>query len=138
MRGGVDRGHDRAGRVPPRPPALIAVALVGVLGIVVLLVFGFSLGAWWAVGSPALGRHSDGLDTFLEAFRIVLSVVAGLGGVVALVMVYRRQRFGEIADHRADLPNSGRTPGCCTSGSDRPWSSSATTIRPSGWAACTP
>lgn len=103
MRGGVDRGHDRAGREPPRPPALIAVALVGVLGIVVLLVFGFSLGAWWAVGSPALGRHSDGLDTFLEAFRIVLSVVAGLGGVVALVMVYRRQRFGEIADHRADL-----------------------------------
>jgi hypothetical protein len=34
-------------------------------------------------------------DTRLNVIKIALSVVAGVGGVVALVVAYRKQRIGE-------------------------------------------
>ncbi len=40
-------------------------------------------------------------NTF-EAMKIVLSVVAGIGGVVALTVAYRKQGHSEAAEHRED------------------------------------
>lgn len=40
-------------------------------------------------------------NTF-DAMKIILAVVGGIGGVVALTMAYRRQHLGEAAEHREE------------------------------------
>jgi hypothetical protein len=40
-------------------------------------------------------------NTF-DAMKIVLAVVGGIGGVVALTVAYRRQHLGETAEQRED------------------------------------
>jgi uncharacterized protein YjbI with pentapeptide repeats len=56
---------------------------------------------WWALGQPELtiGQAWTTRNTF-DALKIVLLVVAGIGGVVALTVSYRKQRLGENAEHR--------------------------------------
>lgn len=58
---------------------------------------------WLSLGRPAI--QTRGRWITVESFdfvKIVLAVVAGIGGVVALVVGYRRQRLGEAAAHRED------------------------------------
>jgi uncharacterized protein YjbI with pentapeptide repeats len=88
-------------RRSPRPPvrfrfALLFVFALTLVGSAVLLLL-----AWWAINRPAfpLVRSTD-VQVSIDALRMVLSVVAGTGGVVALLVLYRRQRYGEIAEHR--------------------------------------
>ena len=51
---------------------------------------------WLALGLPA----APSPDTRLNVIKIALSVVAGVGGVVALVVAYRKQRIGEVVEAR--------------------------------------
>jgi hypothetical protein len=68
---------------------IVAVVLIG------LSVFAVAaLSLWLALGLPA----APSPDTRLNVIKIALSVVAGVGGVVALVVAYRKQRIGEVAE----------------------------------------
>src|SRR5664279_1816090 len=73
----------------------VALTLVGlaVAGVLVWTLFTRLLrGDWpWQVG--ALDESTPGKDTT----QIVLTVIAGLGAAVALVVAYRRQRDAELA-----------------------------------------
>jgi hypothetical protein len=51
---------------------------------------------------PSLARTQVTLGNFLDVVKIALAIVAGIGGVVALVVAYRRQRIAERADARED------------------------------------
>jgi uncharacterized protein YjbI with pentapeptide repeats len=83
-------------------PLFVHVALLLVLSFI--LAAGLGLLMWHAVGQPDLRvlqadwKVSDSFD----ALKIVLAVVAGIGGVVALTVAYRRQRLGEAADRREE------------------------------------
>jgi len=73
---------------------VVAVVLIG-LGV-------FAAAAallWLGLGLPA----APSTDTRLNIVKIALSVVAGVGGVVALVVAYRKQRIGEVAEARAHV-----------------------------------
>lgn len=61
----------------------------GVLLTAVLLV-----GAWFVFGQSATVRDR------LDMVKTVLVVVGGVGGVVALTVMYRKQRHSEVADER--------------------------------------
>ncbi|MFE2071136.1 pentapeptide repeat-containing protein [Streptomyces sp. NPDC059467] len=66
------------------------MAAVAVLGLL-----------WLVLGAPRI-RVTGALgpaDTY-DAIKIALTVVAGSGGVVALVVAYRRQQLGETAEAR--------------------------------------
>jgi membrane protein implicated in regulation of membrane protease activity len=70
--------------------ALAVAAAIIVLGLL-----------WLMLGAPRV-RASGPLkpaDTY-DAIKIALAVVAGVGGVVALVVAYRRQHLSEAADAR--------------------------------------
>ncbi|MFJ7217974.1 pentapeptide repeat-containing protein [Amycolatopsis sp. NPDC098790] len=70
---------------------IVAVVLTG-LGVFV----GAAALLWLAMGLPAAPNP----DTRLNIIKVALSVVAGVGGVVALVVAYRKQRIGEVAEAR--------------------------------------
>ena len=56
---------------------------------------------WISFGKPHLqSQHANGVGpgALFNAAKLALAVVAGIGGVVALVVAFRRQRLGE-ADH---------------------------------------
>jgi hypothetical protein len=76
--------------------------LLSVLGGA-LIAFGAFSGLWWALGSPDLATTPAALspEELLSVLRIALTVVAGIGGIVALVVALRRQRFVEIDHTRA-------------------------------------
>lgn len=64
---------------------------------------GLLVGGLWIAGFPKL-QHDDAVqaNTIFEMIKISLAVVAGVGGVVALVVAYRRQRVMEIGNARSD------------------------------------
>jgi len=70
---------------------LVAVVLTG-LGVFAVA----AVSLWLALGLPA----APSPDTRLNIIKLALSVVAGVGGVVALVVAYRKQRIGEVAEAR--------------------------------------
>ena len=75
---------------------IIAVLLVGVLVTAAL----------WYAHFPALKR--DGVvtaGTLFDLLKLVFAVVAGVGGVAALVVAYRRQRVAEHANKLAEFAN---------------------------------
>jgi uncharacterized protein YjbI with pentapeptide repeats len=86
-------------------PLLLAVALTVVLGVVIAA--GVFYTGWWnLVRGTARPPVSDTLDLA----KVSLAVTGGVGGVVALVVAFRRQRLQEIeheftaaADRRDDV-----------------------------------
>ena len=78
---------------------------LGLTATVAAAVFaGVILALWWAAGSPDLISDKPAtLDakTKLDLVKIGLAVVAGIGGLVALVVAFRRQRVHEQENHRA-------------------------------------
>lgn len=73
--------------------------------LVISLATAFLVGAtlWVAIGRPSL--RSSVAWTAQDSFnflKIVLSVIGGLGGMVALVVSYRKQRNAEAAENRED------------------------------------
>jgi hypothetical protein len=68
-------------------------ATVGLACVVAVTVLGL---LWLLLGRPQVpaGKPLETGEVY-EAIKIALAVVAGLGGVVALVVAYRKQRLGE-------------------------------------------
>jgi hypothetical protein len=92
---------------------IVAVVLIG------LSVFAVAAGALWlALGLPA----APSPDTRLNVIKIALSVVAGVGGVVALVVAYRKQRIGEVAEarERVKVLNERFATACAQIGHEKP------------------
>lgn len=92
---------------------IVAVVCVG------LTVFAVAAALLWvALGLPA----SPNPDTRLNIIKIALSVVAGVGGVVALVVAYRKQRITESAEtrERIKLLNDRFATACTQIGHDKP------------------
>ncbi|MET7933313.1 pentapeptide repeat-containing protein [Streptomyces sp. NPDC005322] len=78
------------------------ITLVLVLGAGVFALTATLL--WAALGFPALtGPHALAAGTKFDLVKLALSVVAGVGGVLALVVAYRRQRLSEAAERREDI-----------------------------------
>ncbi|MGV9601665.1 pentapeptide repeat-containing protein [Streptosporangium sandarakinum] len=59
------------------------------------------LGALAWLGLPDATSKRPTVAEFLDTLKIVLAVIGGIGGVVALVVAYRKQRIGEEENHRA-------------------------------------
>ncbi|WP_206796805.1 pentapeptide repeat-containing protein [Amycolatopsis sp. MtRt-6] len=103
----------RAAGLWPIGRHLVVVVLIG-LGVfaaaTVLL--------WLALGLPS----APGPDTRLNVIKIALSVVAGVGGVVALVVAYRKQRIGEAAEAREHVKvlNERFATACAQIGHEKP------------------
>jgi len=73
------------------------LALWLVLALLVAAGAGFLL--WWGLGRPDFRGGTLNPRERLELIKIALAVTGGIGGVVALVVAYRRQRLNE-AEHR--------------------------------------
>lgn len=82
-------------------PLILHVVLVVLLGLATFSAAAAS--AWYGLGKPALPRESR-LDTRagVDLVKLGLTVAGGLGGVIALVVAYRRQRVTEQENARAE------------------------------------
>ena len=117
------RGVRRKGlkrREAPELPLFVHVALLLIVATGLALALGALL--WTAVGQPPLNaagvpkeaplpaptRPAAGwtVGNTFDAMKIVLSIVAGIGGVVALTVAYRRQYLGETAEFREEAKES--------------------------------
>jgi hypothetical protein len=92
---------------------IVAVVLTGLSVFAVAAVL-----LWLALGLP----DAPSADTRLNIIKIALSVVAGVGGVVALVVAYRKQRIGEVAEarERGKILNERFASACSQIGHDKP------------------
>ncbi|MEV1060114.1 hypothetical protein AB0I92_22920 [Micromonospora chalcea] len=69
-----------------------------------VVVLGLFLGALWYVDWPGIQRDgSVKVTTLFELVKLIFAVVAGVGGVAALVVAYRRQR---VAEHQNALAHA--------------------------------
>lgn len=95
------RGQRRVEPIGVRLPLLVHVLVLLALATAVAAVVG--LGLWWVLGRPRGGGAGgwSTQDTF-DALKIALSVVAGVGAVVALTVAYRKQVLSEAAEYRED------------------------------------
>src|SRR5687767_2075856 len=77
---------------------LPAVILTVLLGALVATALTFLL-TWLVLKVPPTGSlptsSRDGSNPFLDILKVSLTVAAGIGGAVALVVSYRRQRLTE-------------------------------------------
>ncbi|MEU4774031.1 pentapeptide repeat-containing protein [Micromonospora sp. NPDC023644] len=75
-----------------------------VIAAAVLVVGALVAGALWYAGWPGLRRDSTvTAGTLFDLLKLVFAVVAGVGGVAALVVAYRRQRVAEHANELAEF-----------------------------------
>ncbi len=86
---------------PPRLSLSLGASVAAVLAAAVVVAGVLAVVLWWGLGRPALatGAPWSPRDSF-DLAKIVLAVVGGVGGIVALVVAYRRQRLGEAAEVR--------------------------------------
>ena len=78
----------------------IALAVAAAL----LLVGGLIVAALWYAGWPGLERDATvTAATLFDLLKLVFAVVAGIGGVAALVVAYRRQRVAEHTNALAEF-----------------------------------
>ncbi|HEX6355253.1 pentapeptide repeat-containing protein [Actinophytocola sp.] len=92
---------------------IVAVVLIGLSVFAVAAVL-----LWLALGLPA----APSPDTRLDVIKMALSVVAGVGGVVALVVAYRKQRIGEVVEarERVKVLNERFASACSQIGHEKP------------------
>lgn len=86
-----------------RLPFAAHIALWLLLGVTVAALTAWAL--WLLLGQPALRPPATGPATTQDKFdglKIALTVVGGIGGVIALTVAYRKQRLGEAAERRED------------------------------------
>lgn len=83
------------------PLALIGVVLCGIA------IFGTAVaGLWLSLNRPTLSVATWEAKDTLDLVRIALIVTGGLGGVVALIVSYRKQRLAEDANRREESANT--------------------------------
>ncbi|MGW0891787.1 pentapeptide repeat-containing protein [Saccharopolyspora sp. NPDC002578] len=94
-------------RRPANPSDPIRVGLGGSIAIVLIVslitAFGSGVSLWWFIGLPRLvtNEQLSPKDSF-DLIKVALTVVGGIGGVVALVVAYRKQKLGESAERRLE------------------------------------
>jgi hypothetical protein len=99
-RGGAARRRPVAERVPLFGHIAVLLLLATVVAVAV------GTGMWAVFDRPHLavpgtaGATAWTVQNTFDAIKIVLAVVAGIGGVVALTVAYRKQDHGEAAEHR--------------------------------------
>lgn len=82
-----------------RMPLGWQIAVWLTLGVVVTVGAGALL--WWGLGSPAItGPNALKPQEKFDLIKIALAVTGGIGGVIFLVIAYRKQRLGEAAERR--------------------------------------
>ncbi|MCZ7422703.1 MULTISPECIES: pentapeptide repeat-containing protein [unclassified Micromonospora] len=80
-----------------RSIVLVVVAALLAVGVVVA-------GALWAAGWPSVKVDAHvPPSTLFDLLKLVFAVVAGIGGVAALVVAYRRQRVAEHTNRLAEF-----------------------------------
>ncbi|MFD1932983.1 pentapeptide repeat-containing protein [Nonomuraea mangrovi] len=79
----------------------IGAALGLTLAGAVLITGGLVSVAFAWLDFPDLAGKKPDLSALLEIIKISLAIVAGIGGAVALVVAYRKQRLAEEENHRA-------------------------------------
>ncbi|WBB65206.1 pentapeptide repeat-containing protein [Micromonospora sp. WMMD812] len=80
-------------------PFWAALTAVVLLSVAVAVTAGLLL--WIGLGHPPVARRAPlGATELLDLTRIALVITGGIGGVVALVVAYRRQRLHEQAEVR--------------------------------------
>ncbi|NMO57755.1 pentapeptide repeat-containing protein [Actinoplanes sp. TBRC 11911] len=79
--------------------AIVAAVTAGLVSIALLVVV-----ALWYAGFPELARD-DAIttQTIFDLLKIAFALVAGVGGVVGLVVAYRRQRVAEHSNQLAEF-----------------------------------
>ncbi|GAT68891.1 pentapeptide repeat domain-containing protein [Planomonospora sphaerica] len=98
-------GKNLAGPAPGQGLRLarIGPVLTLVLTGTVLLSAGLFISALWLLGFPVLapvGPQGISLSRLLDVLKLSFAIVAGVGGVIALVVAYRKQKVTEAAEHR--------------------------------------
>lgn len=94
-------GRRRRGAAPFQLSLASNIAVVLVVAVATAVAVG--AGLWWSLGQPSIQPPGPWTpDDSFNLAKIVLAVVGGIGGVVALVVAYRRQRLGEAAELRED------------------------------------
>jgi hypothetical protein len=76
----------------------VAIGLAVMGAVVTAAALGWAAPVWLAI--PNRPAQPTTVTNLLEVIKISLSVVAGIGGVVALVVAYRKQRLAEDGDKR--------------------------------------
>ncbi|WP_461120926.1 pentapeptide repeat-containing protein [Saccharothrix stipae] len=85
----------------PRTPAMPLVAHVTLLlALAAAVAVGLGVVLWGVLGRPAGPTWS--VQDRLDAVKVVLTVVGGIGAVVALTVAYRRQHLNEVDSYRED------------------------------------
>ncbi|MBN6051045.1 pentapeptide repeat-containing protein, partial [Nonomuraea sp. RK-328] len=75
----------------------------------VIVALGLLFGALWYLSFPPLvpvGRNGVSLARVLDLLKLSFAVIAGVGGVIALVVAYRKQQVTEAAEHRQQTAES--------------------------------
>ncbi|MFE9750413.1 pentapeptide repeat-containing protein [Saccharothrix saharensis] len=93
-------GRRRGAMALPRRPRTSAMPLLVHVALLLALAAAVAAGVGWALWA-VLGRPT-GVQERLDAVKVVLTVVGGVGAVVALTVAYRRQRLDEVDSHRED------------------------------------
>ncbi len=84
----------------------IRTALVWTVGGAVALLVVMTSVAFLVLGLPGVEHKAQlTIADLFDLLKLAFAVVAGLGGVVALVMAYRRQRVAEAANRLAEAAN---------------------------------
>jgi hypothetical protein len=102
--------------VTARVPLLLHIGILALLSVAVFA--GLAWVTWLSAGRPdpfpTVARESSAsgqtaeppvgwtIANTLDVVKILLAVVAGIGGIVALTIAYRKQDLGEAADYRED------------------------------------
>ncbi|GAB3818862.1 pentapeptide repeat-containing protein [Micromonospora zhanjiangensis] len=75
--------------------------IAGWIVLAAVVAFAAGLLLWWEIGAPAFrGGEAVPLQDRLELTKISLAVTGGVGGIVALVVAYRKQHFSEMEEQR--------------------------------------
>lgn len=79
-------------------------SIILVVAAALLLVGAMVAGAFWLADWPSLKKDASVTPaTVFELLKLVFAVVAGIGGVAALVVAYRRQRVAEHTNVLAEF-----------------------------------
>lgn len=94
--GGGRKAAMALGRRPRTPAMPLVVHVALLLALAAAVAAGVGVVLWGVLGRPT------GVQERLDAVKVVLTVVGGVGAVVALTVAYRRQRLTEVDSHRED------------------------------------
>ncbi|PSL57128.1 hypothetical protein B0I31_102105 [Saccharothrix carnea] len=99
--------------------AAMTITIVVTLGVLSAAL----ISLWWALDRPQLASTGQlGIKDQLDLVRLALIVTGGIGGLVALVVAYRKQKINETAEFREEtkLINEHFNAACAQLGHDSP------------------